>query len=98
MGPAQFIPSTWVLYEDKISKLTGHNPPNPWDPEDAFMGSAIYLKDSGAAKKTVAAERYAALCYLAGCKNATKKAYQFYADDVMELADKYQKQINIIKQ
>lgn len=96
MGPAQFIPSTWVLYENKITNATGHNPPNPWDPEDAFMGAAIYLKDSGAGKRTVSAERYAALCYLAGCKNANKKAYQFYADDVMDLAEKYQQQINII--
>jgi membrane-bound lytic murein transglycosylase B len=96
MGPAQFIPSTWVLYEKKISAATGHNPPNPWDPEDAFMGAAIYLKDSGAAKQTVSAERTAALCYLAGCKNAKNKSYQFYADDVMDLADKYQKQIDIL--
>jgi peptidoglycan hydrolase CwlO-like protein len=96
MGPAQFIPSTWVLYEKRVSQLTGNNPPNPWNPEDAFMAAGIYLKDSGASKQTVKAERYAALCYLAGCKNATKKSYQFYADDVMELADKYQKQIDIL--
>lgn len=97
MGPAQFLPSTWVLYEDKISAATGHNPPNPWDPGDAFMAAALYLKDSGAAKQTVAAERYAALCYLAGCKNAGKKSYQFYADDVMDLAAKYQNLINILQ-
>jgi hypothetical protein len=60
------------------------------------MGAAIYLKDSGAAKQTVSAERTAALCYLAGCKNAKNKSYQFYADDVMDLADKYQKQIDIL--
>ncbi len=96
MGPAQFIPSTWVLYEKRVAQLTGNNPPNPWNPEDAFMAAAIYLKDSGASKQTVKAERYAALCYLAGCGNASKKSYQFYADDVMELADKYQRQIEII--
>lgn len=96
MGPAQFIPSTWILYEKRVAQLTGNNPPNPWNPEDAFMAAAIYLKDSGANKQTVKAERYAALCYLAGCGNANKKSYQFYADDVMELADKYQRQIDII--
>lgn len=97
MGPAQFIPSTWVLYEDKIANLTGHRPPNPWEPEDAFMAAGILLKDNGAAKKTYEAERFAALCYLAGCKNAKKSAYAFYGNDVMELADKYQKQINILQ-
>lgn len=96
MGPAQFIPSTWILYEARIADATGHNPPNPWDPGDAFMAAAIYLKDSGAAKQTVSAERYAALCYLAGCANAKKSAYQFYANDVMDLATKYQGQINIL--
>lgn len=96
MGPAQFIPSTWVLYEARIAKATGHNPPNPWDPSDAFMASAILLMDNGADKGTFAAERLAALRYLAGWTNATKKAYAFYGDDVMDLAAKYQKLIDIL--
>ena len=96
MGPAQFIPSTWVLYEDKIAKLTGHNPPNPWDPYDAFIASALLMKENGAAKGGYAAERLAALRYLAGWKNATKPAYAFYGDDVMALAEKYQNLITIL--
>lgn len=96
MGPAQFIPSTWEGFQDRIASLTGHNPPNPWDPEDAFMAAGIYLSDNGADAKTPQAERYAALCYLAGCKNAKKPAYAFYGDDVMELAAKYQRQIDIL--
>ncbi|HEY4486899.1 MAG TPA: hypothetical protein VJB70_04175 [Candidatus Paceibacterota bacterium] len=98
MGPAQFIPSTWVLYEAKIAKLTGHNPPNPWDPYDAFMASGLLLKENGAAKGGYAAERLAALRYLAGWKNATKPAYAFYGDDVMALAEKYQNLITILAQ
>ena len=97
MGPAQFIPSTWVLYEERIAKATGHNPPNPWEPYDAFMASAILLMDNGADKGTLAAERLAALRYLAGWTNATKKAYAFYGDDVMELATKYQGLIDILE-
>ena len=97
MGPAQFIPSTWVLYKDKIAAMTGHNPPNPWDPYDAFMGAAILLKENGGAGGNYAKERLAALRYFAGWKNATKKAYAFYGDDVMSLASKYQEQINILK-
>lgn len=96
MGPAQFIPSTWILYEAKVAAATGHNPPNPWDAGDAFMAAALYLKDSGATKGTAAAERTAAICYLAGCANAKKKAYAFYGDDVADLAAKYQRQIDIL--
>lgn len=95
MGPAQFIPTTWQLYKNSVAKHTGHNPPNPWDPEDAFMASALLLKDNGAAQGTYAAERRAALRYLAG-SNWNKSAYAFYGDDVMALAAKYQEQMNII--
>jgi len=97
MGPAQFIPSTWVMYKEKIAALTGHNPPNPWEPHDAFVASAILLKENGAVAGNYSAERLAALRYFAGWKNAGKSAYAFYGDDVMELAAKYQGMINIIK-
>ncbi|MBI4114733.1 MAG: hypothetical protein HY445_02725 [Candidatus Niyogibacteria bacterium] len=96
MGPAQFIPSTWIAYEDKIAQLSGQNPPNPWDPRTAFIASAILLKENGAAAGTFQAERLAALRYFAGWGNATKSSYAFYGDDVMALAQKYQEQIDII--
>jgi membrane-bound lytic murein transglycosylase B len=97
MGPAQFIPSTWILYEDKIAEATGHNPPNPWDPGDAFMASALLLSDNGAYKGGYANERLAALRYLAGWRNAEKPAYAFYGDEVMELAAKYQRMIDVLE-
>ena len=97
MGPAQFIPTTWVLYEKRISEITGNNPPSPWDPKDAFVASALLLKDNGAAARTYTAENRAALKYLAG-SNWQKSAYRFYGDDVMALAAKYQEQIYILKQ
>ena len=118
MGPAQFIPSTWALYagydsknnyeynssKDQIGKLTGNQPPNPWEPEDAFMAAAIYLSDNGADKKTYQAEFRAAMCYLAGCANANKKNLRFYGLDVVgdyegdpdSLAATYQRQIDIL--
>lgn len=97
MGPAQFMPTTWSLYVDRIAKATGHNPPSPWDSGDAFMASAILLMDNGADKRTPASERLAALRYLAGWNNAEKASYAFYGDDVMELATKYQKLIDILQ-
>jgi len=95
MGPAQFMPTTWQLYKGLVSNITGNNPPNPWNPKDAFVASALLLKDNGAAEGGYTAERRAALKYLAG-SNWAKPAYSFYGDDVMELAAKYQSQIDII--
>jgi len=97
MGPAQFIPSTWVLYKDKIANLTGHSPPNPWDPEDAFMAAGLLLDENGASRGGYQNERLAALRYFAGWKNAGKASYAFYGDDVMELTAQYQRQIDVLK-
>lgn len=96
MGPAQFIPSTWVLYEDRIAAMTGRNPANPWDPRTAAFAAAILLADNGADAQTLAAERLAALRYLAGWKNAGNPSYAFYGNDVMSLAAKFQTDINIL--
>ncbi|HBB56870.1 TPA: hypothetical protein DEW47_02245 [Patescibacteria group bacterium] len=66
MGPSQFIPSTWNIYEKKISAATGVVIPDPWIPRDAFFASAIYLADLGAGKGTYNAEHEAAARYYAG--------------------------------
>jgi membrane-bound lytic murein transglycosylase B len=96
MGPAQFIPSTWKQYAPRISKMTGQDPANPWDPRTAVFATAILMMDNGADAQTRSAERLAALRYLAGWKNASKSAYAFYGNDVMSLADKFQSQIDIL--
>ncbi len=110
MGPAQFIPSTWVQYagyvkpdyhyeqsKDRIGKRTGNTPPNPWNPEDAFMASALLLTDDGADAKTETAEFRAAMCYLAGCGNVKAPSLQFYGEQVASYAKDYQCQINILE-
>lgn len=91
MGPAQFIPTTWLLYEKQIEKLLGE-PANPWNPKHAFLASALLLKDNGALRS----EREAALRYLAGSywKNPS---YAFYWNDISEIAQKYQREIDIIQ-
>jgi len=84
MGPAQFIPSTWELYQTKIATKTGHQPPNPWEPSDAIMASAIYLSELGGTGGVWSAEQRAAAKYYAGSRWAT--AGQGYANSVMALA------------
>lgn len=97
MGPAQFIPSTWVLYKDRIAKIVGVNPPNPWDARTAIFASSLLMADNGADKGTRESERLAALRYFAGWTNATKPAYAFYGDGVLGFADQYQRDIDILE-
>ncbi|MDD5152667.1 MAG: hypothetical protein PHS95_01535 [Candidatus Pacebacteria bacterium] len=96
MGPSQFIPSTWILYEKRIAAMSGSNPPNPWNARDAIFATALLMKDNGADAGTRASERLAALRYLAGWANANKPSLAFYGSQTMEYADKYQKDIDTI--
>jgi membrane-bound lytic murein transglycosylase B len=96
MGPGQFIPSTWVLYKDRIAKATGESPPNPWTARTAIFATALLMMDNGADGGTIASERKAALKYFAG-GNWSKPAYAFYGDDVMEFAAEFQKDIDILE-
>jgi peptidoglycan hydrolase CwlO-like protein len=96
MGPAQFLPNTWLSYEDEIAKLTGHNPSNPWNTDDAFVASGIKLGKNGANIGTYDAEWKAAMIYFAGGR-WNNPVYRFYGDSVMELAKIIQEQVEAIK-
>lgn len=95
MGPAQFLPSVWLSYADKVAQLTGHNPPDPWDIEDAFVAASVKLTQAGAGAQTHNAEWKAAQIYFAG-KRWNSPTYYFYGDQVMEMAAVIQDQLNII--
>ncbi|HWP61509.1 MAG TPA: lytic murein transglycosylase [Candidatus Paceibacterota bacterium] len=95
MGPAQFIPSTWQLYQARIAQASGQNPPNPWDPRTATFATAIYMSDLGADVQTADAERRAALRYLAG-SHWQNPAYAFYGEAVMNYTAKYQQNIQVL--
>jgi membrane-bound lytic murein transglycosylase B len=87
MGPAQFIPSTWMGYRAKVTKMTG-SPANPWDIRDAFIASGIKLAADGASSKE--GEWAAAMKYFSG---STNTRFRFYGDNVVATAEKYQKEI-----
>jgi membrane-bound lytic murein transglycosylase B len=85
MGPAQFIPTTWESKQSSIAAALGKSKVSPWEPQDAFMASGLYLSELGANSGTFTAERTAALKYYAGgAWNAKKNA--FYGDGVMAKA------------
>ena len=89
MGPAQFIPSTWMGYKDKVSAMTGKSPANPWDIRDAFMAAALLLKNNGA-NDTKDGQWKAAMRYFSG---GTNTKYRFYGDNVLTLTAKYEQDI-----
>jgi len=88
MGPAQFIPSTWMGYKDRVTAITGTTA-NPWDIRDAFIAAAIKLKADGAG--TVSGEWTAAMRYFSG---STNLKYRFYGDSVVAIANQYQSDID----
>lgn len=96
MGPAQFIPSTWVLYKDRIARANGVSVANPWNNLHAFTATALLMADNGATAKTREAERLAALRYFAGWGGASNPAYSFYGDGVMGFADQFQADIDTL--
>lgn len=96
MGPAQFIPSTWMSMANAVTAVTGNKPPNPWNPRDAFAASGLYLRDLGADEQTYTSERRAALKYYSG-GNWQNPKNAFYGNEVMAIAAKYDKQIAILQ-
>jgi peptidoglycan hydrolase CwlO-like protein len=100
MGPAQFIASTWKGMESTIARATGKITPSPWDPADAFMASALYLRDLGANSQDFTNERTAACrynsgrtCYVGGRAGPGLQ----YGINVMSNAAKIQQDIDFLQ-
>ena len=111
MGPSQFIPSTWAIYggivsdglggytynqgADAIRSINGGGVANPFNNQDAFLATALLLRDNGA-NGTYTADRLAALRYYAGWGGATKPSNAFYGDQVMNRKAKFEGQIKVL--
>jgi peptidoglycan hydrolase CwlO-like protein len=100
MGPAQFIPATWIAYRDRLKEILGR-PADPWNIKDAFLAAAVYLSDNGATKQTYNDEFNAALSYFAGpgwynssYRNIYKRDYGY---PIMNLTEKYEAEIKVLE-
>ena len=94
MGPTQFIPSTWEIYESRIKAALGVSVTNPWDASNAITATGLYLQDVGAAGGNYQSEHTAAARYYAGGAWATSG--QHYGDQVMQKAIGFQNNINFL--
>jgi len=93
MGPAQFIPSTWMMYKDRMRSLLGR-PANPWSIRDSFLASGVLLTDSGARSKTKEGEWRSAMIYFSG--GTTNSSFFWYADQVIVRADQFERDIQVM--
>ena len=91
LGVAQFMPATWMAYKDRVAALTGHNPPNPWNHQDAFMAAAIKLSNGGANQRNEIGERTAYAKYLGGSRYE-RWIYSKVTDYVIQLTANFQRQ------
>ena len=89
MGPAQFIPSTWELFKERVSAATGSGVANPWKPLDAFMASAMYLSDLGGASTnavSTTAQKNAACRYYSGQACGRVSGSTSYGNNILFMA------------
>ena len=84
MGPSQFIPSTWKLFESRIENITGTSQADPWLPYHAITATALYLSDLGAVAGNEYSERNAACKYYSGKACAYSSAGAGYGNSVMK--------------
>jgi len=96
MGPSQFIPSTWKLYEVRIGSAVGAGTPDPWIPKHAIMATALYMQELGAGTQTPSAEQKAAAQYYAG--SYWKSRGMGYAASVLSFATQYQNDIDFLNE
>ncbi len=111
MGPAQFMPKTWwdvdanIGYKNRVGSVVGSSLPSPFENRDAFVGTALYLKDAQTICKTAfskqsdiwacAASKYYGGLALKGSR-LTSYMYYGYGHQVAVRAGQFQNDINTL--
>jgi len=93
MGPAQFLPSTWMRYKERISAIVKKTP-DPWEIKDSFLAAALYLADYGAAEQIPEKEWRTAMIYFAGTVDTR---FRWYGDQVMKKAAEFEEDIKVLE-
>jgi len=93
MGPAQFLPSTWMRYKERIFAIT-KSPGDPWEIKDSFLAAALYLSDYGGAEGIYEKEWRAAMIYFAGTVDLR---FRWYGDQVMKKAAEFEEDIKVLE-
>jgi hypothetical protein len=101
MGPAQFMPSTWDLYKDRIGGITGGKPASPFNNLDAFTATALYLSDGlpgckSAYSALFSQEACVAAKYYAGGKWRSYMSVGSYGYRVAERAAGFESDIEVL--
>ena len=99
MGPAQFMPNTWLNlgYKQRVESVIGQSA-NPWRARDAFLAAALYLSDFNAATQKRQSELGAVTAYLCGTSTMTRTCKnsggEWYRNLVMQKTDNWQRLID----
>lgn len=90
MGPAQFIPSTWMKYKYQVENTyAGNIMANPWMPEHAFLAAAMYLKHLGAYGTW--RSQFTAAGHYYGCSTCS------YRYEVMDRVPRWRDKIHLVQ-
>lgn len=104
MGPAQFMPNTWLNpsnpdkgYKKRVEDILGGTA-NPWRVKDAFLAAGLYLSDWGAGSQKLQKEVGAVTAYLCGTSTMTSRCQTAggysYRNQVMANASEWEKWID----
>lgn len=84
LGPGQILPGIWERIAPEVARLTGKERANPFELLDAFVGTAVILRNAGAASGN---EFEAVNRYFAGPNWAR---FTWYGDRVLAVAKEYE--------